>query len=243
MGRQGPKKNDNSTGVKVRIPIPSDINFDLKINGDFKQEFGFIDKIVYVPESKCDPIWEKHTPYCNNFYTVYCRNMLKDYKQQNDGKFDSDEWLQYKNECACYGELPNESFRNIPPKCFQPGCQISSTSIYLDPRSKKEDCNLTICQAIFDAKGVTSGGAANIDSKVEQNCGQYEDLIKKPEDTDIAFKPFSFDDAMTAKLNPTPDSIDKTTEVDEMNMTYVFGSIIGFVIFIMIFCMLYFLFK
>jgi len=160
--------------IDVRIPIPTDYKVDTTTNkGILENKYGYIDKTILVPKQMCNTLTLSEE-YCNNFYKIYCLNALDEYKRGNNGKFDSIEFQNFKNECSCYGDIPPEITNivpGIPPKCVLPGCDISG-DVYVDPISKKSDCDITICQAIINEKDISAGGDTGIVNKITQKCGQ-----------------------------------------------------------------------
>lgn len=173
LGRAGPPKADNSTGVKVRIPIPTGYNVKGDVQGEMENKFGYIDKMVYVPENMCNSQLTPGSGYCDNFYEIYCSNIRQLYQTENDGNFNEIEFSKYKPECACYSK-PKEGYNSIPPKCYMMNCNQGVSGMYLDPLSRTSGpCNMTICNAIFQASGLSAGGSMNVNNQVQQNCGQY----------------------------------------------------------------------
>lgn len=173
LGRAGPPKADNSTGIRVRIPIPTGYNVKGDVQGEIENKFGFIDKMVYVPENMCSSTYSPGSAYCDNFYEIYCSNMREFYETENGGNFDEIEFSKYKPECACYSK-PKEGYNSIPPKCYMMNCNQGVAGLYLDPLSRTSGpCNMTICNAIFQASGLSAGGSMDVNNQVQQNCGQY----------------------------------------------------------------------
>ena len=181
--------------VKVRIPIPSDFSGTLpKINTDF----GFIDKVVQVPPTMCNslPSSNGNVPYkkpnrndpvyskpCDDFYKLYCANMLGLYTTEyleNLGGQSPDPFIyanEYKPECACYNfgsDIP--STVPLSTKCLMyPNCNESNydTGVaYLDPKSR-DLCpqSITICQQVVDLTNAQAGGNITISSQLKNQCG------------------------------------------------------------------------
>ncbi len=180
MGRSGANKGDGSTGVAVRIPIPTNYDTNQDLNKNMENQFGFIEKTVYVSQELCDPLWQKYQPYCDNFMSVYCANQVQMFKNANNGNFDQGNWKLYAKECSCYAP-PNPSYSSAPRTCYMNGCSDGDAGVYVDPSSRGKQCDMTVCTSILNAAGITAGGGANINSTVTQNCGQA--IAKKQQET------------------------------------------------------------
>ena len=180
MGRAGANKGDGSTGVAVRIPIPTNYDTNQDLNKNMENQFGFIEKTVYVSQELCDPLWQKYQPYCDNFMSVYCANQTKLFTDANNGSFDQGNWKLYSKECSCYAP-PNPSYASAPRTCYMNGCADGDSGVYVDPSSRGKQCDMTVCTSILNAAGITAGGSANINSTVTQNCGQA--IAKRQQET------------------------------------------------------------
>lgn len=170
MGRAGPNKGDGSTGIHVKIPIPTGYNLNQDVNKNLESKFDFIEKTVYVPQEMCNPQWQKDQPYCDNFMDIYCANQLKIFTDLNNGNFDQGNWKLYSKECSCYAP-PNPSYASAPHTCYMNGCSGGDSGVYIDPSSRGKQCDMTVCTSILNAADIQAGGSANINSQVEQNCG------------------------------------------------------------------------
>lgn len=178
LNRQGiPITNDdkNKLGVNVRIPIPSEYNINDDDNSILHEQFGFIEKKVYIPDSMCKPYDIGYTDTNNIFYEVYCANILNNFIQEN-GSFDPILWSKYKPECACFGQ-PDPSYEKVAQRtCYMSGCTQDSgkhKNVYLDKRSQVEPtCTTTICNAINQISGANVGKDINYHSQIIQQCGQ-----------------------------------------------------------------------
>ncbi len=176
MNRTGPANNDGSTGVNVKIPIPTNYNFQNELNPALNKQFGYIEKTVYVPQSLCDQNWKKFTPYCDNFMEAYCTNQYKVFSEILGTPDQGSIWPNYLKECSCFAP-PNNSFGAAPKNCYMMGCQGGDTDVYLSSDSRDNNgnpltCDMTICNSIVNASNITAGGSANFNPVVMQNCGQ-----------------------------------------------------------------------
>jgi hypothetical protein len=190
LGRTGPPKADKSTGVQVKIPIPKDYPFaTLEENRKkFYQDYGYVNRIVYVDPKHCDATWTKNSPYCNNFMEAYCTNQYEIFKKLNgnDDQKASSNFSTYLEECGCFGK-PNPQYAglNVARRCYKQGCD--GTKAYLDSTSKDssgkpEPCSMTICNSIVNQMDLTAGKGINIDTNITQNCGpQLADAKTKAE--------------------------------------------------------------
>ncbi len=181
MGRAGPKNpNDlTSTGVKVKIPIPTGYN-TANTGNPMYDKFGYIEKTVYIPQELCDAnSLEQYNSYCDSFMDVYCANQFKVFQEMlGDEKDDGSIWTQYLPECSCYGYQDNPIYKNAQHNCFMIGCSGAAkhSNVYLSPDSRKDGdvlpCSATFCSSVVNASDITAGGNANFNTAVQQNCGQ-----------------------------------------------------------------------
>jgi hypothetical protein len=170
------KNNNDKIYVKVKIPKPK--GHVIEVHDSAENKFNYIEKLVEISPHMCDEkysYYKNGTSQCDDFFQSYCTNILSDYEELVNGQFNPTEWAEYSPECSCYGKSSEESAPgifnniNIPPKCYMPGCGGSTS--YLDPISRKNECNLTICNALFNASDFEAGKNISVQSKVEQNCG------------------------------------------------------------------------
>ena len=173
-------ENDDERKVKVRIPTPNGIIHDTSsTQGQLAHQYNYLDVPVTVSKSLCNivPGYAEgnyhHTSNCDNFYEVYCNNIVENYKKENNNQFDYVKFEYYKPECACYAPKPDYlSQYSITPECFLPGCTVGSNA-YMDPISRNSECDLTICNTEFNVSDVgTNGGNVAVNSVIEQTCGQ-----------------------------------------------------------------------
>lgn len=168
--------------VTVRIPIPANYDFGSNPLADTWKKFGYIDKTITVPKSMCGNVggtFDYNSNQCQDFMALYCNNVKAFYKDEVatlGGKYSDDEFANYKPECACYGDQPPYLTGALPAVCFAPGCDPNNNQVFQDTNSRK-NCTVTICQSNFNASGLSAGGSANINSKVNQQCGNQ---INKP---------------------------------------------------------------
>jgi uncharacterized membrane protein YgcG len=191
----GARTGSDTFRVRVRIPLPPDYAQNIP---DINKDFNFIDRIVEVPVSMCDRIMSADGPVayrkpvkrndtyskpCDDFYKLYCANVLAFYIDEFQTKFpgkkiDTDLFAkEYKQECACFN-LNSEFPDTVPlsPRCLMyTGCSDIYNDegiVYLDPKSRKV-CpeSITICKQIIDLSNVRSGGEINISAELRNQCG------------------------------------------------------------------------
>jgi len=177
----------NSKNINVRIPLPKDVKPTKDEKGKLITKYGYYDKTLEnLPIDKpgactVDGIdysnSKKDNVECDDFYNVYCQNVVKEFKNGNDGKFDDIQFLNYKGECACYQPTPEwlkEAWKSEPtPKCVFPGCG-ENTQSYLDPQSRSQSgqCSQTICSSIINMNDIEQGQNSNVVNQVKQECGK-----------------------------------------------------------------------
>ena len=153
------KKNGDPVIVKVKIPRPK--NHPIEVKDSVDDRFNYIEKSVQIDDKLCDTTYSAYTngsSRCDDFYQSYCSNLRDDY-QSMSGTYVSGDWNSYAPECACYGQTTDEmgvgasSLRglNIPPKCYMPQC--GSSASYIDRVSRENQCELTVCNALFNKIG------------------------------------------------------------------------------------------
>ena len=189
--------------VDARIPIPEGVDLSVDClakcgNNDKECEascgadqyydpigdrFKYFDvEGLRVPDNVCPAGYstqDKDKGKCDDFYTVYCANMLKMYKKQKrdiDGenaKYKHSEFVKYKPECACHGDL--SVFKNIPTgmvrKCIFSGCD-NQDHVYMHKDSRGESCDSVNCNTIINADNIDAGGDVSIVADMNQQCGR-----------------------------------------------------------------------
>lgn len=166
--------NPNNYLVQVRIPIPANYtNVTTTTASQLQNKYKYTDKVVSVPKSLCNTMSDTD---CDNFYTVYCNNIVEGYKKLINGiEFDYAEFSNFKPECSCYAPIPDiiasSGASNAAPKCYMPGC-IRNSGVWLDPVSRggNADCSLTICNANIDISKLQAGNNISIANTIQQNC-------------------------------------------------------------------------
>jgi len=181
--------------VGVRIPIPGELLTDLDGDGTSEWDwlkltevgkvmdsFNFYDKDVYIPVGDCpvnhNPTDDGEWGPCDDFYSVYCKNMYDFFNDINGGNvnYKQRDFATYKPECACYGDMSGYEGlgMNTQPACVLYGCDIaSSATMYLDPSSRQiqtAGCDTTICSTVYDLSDMTVGGNVEWESMTEQAC-------------------------------------------------------------------------
>lgn len=179
--------------VPVRMPsIPENTTDALDDKKKFADIYGFYDHNIEVNPKLCELLVPGYkgtldtgdtSGKCDNFYQVYCQNMVNEYRESlgNDPFGYTYFSTMYKPECACYMPLPGwikppedgGVVKPLPAECLHPGCESGNGTAYLDPISRKYNapCAGAICVAQFDADKLNAGGNIGIKNKVEQNCG------------------------------------------------------------------------
>ena len=162
----------NKKTINVRIPIPNGSSVD-----NLNQKFGYYEKTIEIPDGFCNqylPGYTNGSEVCNNFYNAYCSNIRDIYIKANNNKFSQSEFSLYKPECACYG-LERKANENasytISPKCYMIGCKAGESNVYLDPTSRKEECNQTICNIVNNFSDIQAGGNVEFEMEFSQACG------------------------------------------------------------------------
>jgi hypothetical protein len=181
--------------VNVRIPIPT----GLTPSDSRHIDYGFIDKPIKVPKSFCKNVMSsdgkprdydkpdrrlgEYSKQCDDFYGVYCPNMMTFYMQETradnpNASIDSGVFANfYKPECACYNILePIPPKVNLSTRCLNfPQCDDTNGDqgiTYLDMESRKK-CpeSYTICTQIANLSGTKAGNDVNVQNYLTNECG------------------------------------------------------------------------
>ena len=160
--------NNDDSFIDVRIPLPKDyvVTPDNKLWSDF----GYIDKRVSVPQTKCDNNYVKGSTECDQFYKLYCENAKAFFIEENKGVFEQNKFASYKPECACYGPKPIFITGSVAPSCYLMGCDESSQKVYPDLLTRK-GCNANFCTQNVDISKLSVGGNASVVSVLHNKCG------------------------------------------------------------------------
>ena len=166
------------TDINVRIPLPKDQTPSTDETGKLITKFKYYDKTIKIDPSKCgtgDLVgYTKNSAKCDDFYNIYCSNIVKEFTDGNDKKFNDTQFLNYKGECACYIPKPDwlkQAWGGDPlPKCVFPGCGEGSSS-YVDPFSRGADCNYTICNQSINMSDIQQGANSSIVANIKAECG------------------------------------------------------------------------
>jgi len=170
---------NNRSTINVRIPLPTGVTPVGNANGALMTKYGYYDKPVKVDLSICKtPEFQSYQPGttpCDDFYTAYCDNIVNEFTAGNGGKFNDTDFLNYKAECACYIPEPawlTQAWGGSPiPKCVYPGCSANTTA-YLDPASRSQQCNYTICSQQINMGNVNVSSDSGIVNNIKAQCGQ-----------------------------------------------------------------------
>ena len=165
------RSDESKKSVLVRVPLsPNDTNID----PTFKK-FDFKLKSLDIPAESCPAEYYDGSDECNSYFDIYCNNIINEFEKKN---FKAEDFYKYAPECACYA--PRTEVQKIypdttPPACYKKNCErIPNPITYVDPISRNNECNMTICQNIFNAT-VKAGGNVTINPTLENNCGKYAD--------------------------------------------------------------------
>lgn len=166
--------------VTVRIPTPANYNYGTNPLSEVWKKFGYIDSTIYIPSSMCDALdaetgnqYNYNSQTCQDFMGLYCANVGAFYNSELkalNSPYDDNEFAQYKPECACFAEMPSYITGAIAAGCWAVGCDPNSNTAFVDTQSRTP-CDVTICNTNLNLAGMSVGGAANINSKVSQQCG------------------------------------------------------------------------
>jgi hypothetical protein len=180
-------KGSNDTkplNINTRVPLSP---YTAKDNSLLKK-FNFEKENLTIPPNSCPNVNFAGSNKCNAFVELYCKNVLKVF---NDQKLPSEDFIKYAPECACYAPREGVQLKypsGTPSKCFKPGCE-NSLNIYMDPTSRNNQCDLTICENIVNLKNINANGDIQANIKLENICGPVinkanedkvqQDLIQK----------------------------------------------------------------
>ena len=166
--------------VKVKIPIPKNMDLSNIRKKDTYKKFNYYEKEVEIPEGYCKKYVPDFTPgstKCDHFYSVYCLNASKAYRSMlpNPDDYDGTEFGgRYAPDCGCYRELkPSEQIlATLPKKCAFITCNPTSDKmVYIDHISRGAECNTQICQQVNQFVDLEAGGNIDIDVSGSQTCG------------------------------------------------------------------------
>ena len=183
------RNDDSQRNVLVRIPLNPNENVDSQL-----KNFDFKFKSLTIPKNSCPVDYYAASNDCNSFFDVYCTNLVNEFNKLN---LPLDNFTKYAPECACYApktQVQQLYPENTPSSCYKTNCDnIINPIAYIDPISRNNQCNLTVCNNIFNANNITPGGNVTIDAKIENACGnnlpidntkqKLDDTKPKPDDT------------------------------------------------------------
>jgi hypothetical protein len=168
---QDPKKENNYI-IKSLVNAPAGHKFQNTAVGRFYKNANKYDKTLSIPKSLCERTYTNPTGAgCQNFYAVYCSNLIQQYKKINGNLAGFEE---LRPECGCYIPIPEyikKAGINAPPVCISPPCNRKK-GIFLDQVSAdpNADCQVLLCNASTKLSDIT-GKNVNIDGKITQVCG------------------------------------------------------------------------
>ena len=163
------KKDDNSQKtVLVRTPLNPNENVD-----PMYKKFDCKFKSIPIPQDSCPTDYYGGSPNCNAFYDIYSQNIITEFNKQ---EVQPEYFIKYAPECACYA--PKTKVQeiypdNTPPACYKTSCDVvDNPSTYIDPISRSNPCDITVCNNVFNATIGNVGGNVIIDPKLENTCGK-----------------------------------------------------------------------
>ncbi len=182
------RKSSSDNGkrsVVVRTPLNP---YDSNVDSDLKK-FDFKFKTLTIPENSCPANYYGDSIECNTLYEVYCKNIINEFDKKG---LPLDDFKKYSPECACYApKYEKEKIYpdNTPPACYKYGCENrNNIAAYVDPISRNNPCDITVCQNILSLQNVSAGGNINVDAKLQNSCGEYlpgNKSTNKVEDPDL----------------------------------------------------------
>jgi hypothetical protein len=170
------KDDEKQRNVLVRVPLNPNENVDTQL-----KKFDFKFKSLTIPENSCPTDYYSGSNECNTFFDVYCSNLVSEFNKLN---LPLDNFTKYAPECACYApktDVQKIYPDNTPPACYKTNCDnVINPIAYVDPISRNNPCDLTVCNNIFNANNITAGGNVTIDAKLENACGNNLPTDNKP---------------------------------------------------------------
>ena len=170
--------------IDIRIPLPIGIDPDQSAIGQLAAKYGFYDKLIEdIPIDKAGYCtidgkdYTSNSANCDDFYNLYCKNIVAEYTAGNDGKFDTIAFsTHYKPECACFIPTPewleNALGSEPVPKCMFPGCGTNQ-NVYLDAASRSTpSCDYTICSQNLQIDSATLAKDASFAANFQNTCGK-----------------------------------------------------------------------
>jgi hypothetical protein len=176
----------NYVHVNVKLPFTMSDTYDAAPNiANLEKKFGYKNYTVEVTKDMCNGsninnINQYNTSNtlgkkkCDDFYAVYCTNVLADYIKQNGNKYNMDEFLDYAPECSCYIPKPDIYKKyDLPHKCYVDTCQPNIA--HIDPRSRNTpSCETLICENNLNFGNVVLGEHSSINYNPTTACGQAD---------------------------------------------------------------------
>ena len=166
---EDPNNKDNYI-VKTLRPAPSGNVFSNTPAGNFYRNQNKVDKVISVPKKKCEANYSSSKSVdCQNFYAVYCKNIMQQYKKIN-GTLDG--FTEFRPECGCYMPLPDyvtSKNMSLPKSCVLKSCS-KKEGVFIDPVSLNTDCQVVLCNASTNI-GSVKGRDVDLDAKILQACG------------------------------------------------------------------------
>ncbi|AYV76890.1 MAG: hypothetical protein Barrevirus3_10 [Barrevirus sp.] len=167
--------------IDVRIPLPNGIISDNSDTGLLMAKYGYYDQRVdNIPIDQpgfCtfdNKDFTKNSANCDDFYNLYCKNIVNEFTKANNGKFDPAIFsTSYKSECSCFMPIPKwvtEAYQGEPMgQCVLPNCGPNK-AVYLDRASRTGPCNNTICYQNVKIDSATLAENASIATTLQNNC-------------------------------------------------------------------------
>ena len=160
--------SDNIVKIKIRFPLHE--KFKANDYNYIFNKYKFIDYYITFNRSLCNNDYYRESEKCDNFYRLYCENILSFFKKENKNIFNQNDFVNYKNECACYGEKPDYIIGDIQSNCYKDGCNSDDKNIYVD-KSSREKCATTFCIQAINYNKLDISGDMNTNTKLQNFCG------------------------------------------------------------------------
>jgi len=184
--------------ISVRIPVTSNIDWTSQTFAQIKQQLGFIDKNVKIPQALCPAGFTSGSTECNNFYDLYCSNQRQIFSEATGGEseWNDNEFSQFRYDCSCMNRVPSY-LNGVPGTCYMPGCSVTDANIYSELQTP---CSATICTQIVNVSELAVGGNAGISANLQNNCGSNLGTAQKTS-------------TQASSANPTATTTNTTTTV------------------------------
>jgi hypothetical protein len=190
---QSSSPDNNVWQIPVRIPVFNSSQFTSETKQKlvpYEKSYNYYDKIVKIPKTMCNSIkspdgkvynrpkmGSSTTTNCDDFYSVYCKNMLSQYYAQSNEVGNTADAIDFANnfkrECACF--TPLDVSVKVARRCLSyPQCvSNSNNNAYLDPDSRltcPENLTVSICKQVFNISENKAGGNITVSPQLKEKC-------------------------------------------------------------------------